>query len=168
MTQSFDEIYQCHAAELYRYLRRLLGTRVKAQDILQETFLKLHLQLASSREITNMRAWLFHVATNLAHNRQRDEIRASQRESHYDYGPRVMDFHLRLEEQQLLQRALQQLPPQMRQVLLLSAEGFRHREIAEITGIAAGYVGVLVSRGRTAFKEYYHQQHGRQRIEKNG
>jgi RNA polymerase sigma-70 factor (ECF subfamily) len=168
MIQVFDEIYQRHAAEVYRYLRRLLETRVEAQDILQETFLKLHLQLASSREITNARAWLFQVATNLAHNLRRDEIRASQRESRYDYGPRVVDFHRQLEEQQSLRRALRQLPPQMRQVLLLSAEGFKHREIAEITGIAVGYVGVLVSRGRAAFKEYYHQQHERQRTEKNG
>src|SRR5262245_29367891 len=168
MTQGFDEIYQRHAAELYRYLRRLLGTRAKAQDILQETFLKLHLQIASSREIDNLRAWLFHVATNLAHNQRRDEIRASQREALYARGPRVVDFHRQLEEQQSLHRALQQLPQQMRQVLLLSAEGFKHREIAEITGIAVGYVGVLVSRGRAAFKENYHQQHERQRIEKNG
>jgi RNA polymerase sigma-70 factor (ECF subfamily) len=146
----------------------LLGTRAKAQDILQETFLKLHLQIASSREIDNLRAWLFHVATNLAHNQRRDEIRASQREALYARGPRVVDFHRQLEEQQSLHRALQQLPPQMRQVLLLSAEGFKHREISEITGIAVGYVGVLVSRGRMAFKENYHQQHERQRIEKNG
>jgi len=168
MTQDFDEIYQRHAAEVYRYLRRLVETRVKAQDILQETFLKLHLQLASSREIANVRAWLFHVATNLAHNRQRDELRASQREARHANGPRVADFHRQLEEQQLLQRALQQLPPQMRQALLLSAEGFKHREIAEITGIAVGYVSVLVSRGRAAFKESYQREHGRQRTEKNG
>lgn len=168
MKQDFDEIYQRHAAELYRYLRRLLETRVEAQDILQEAFLKLHLQLASPAEIVNLRAWLFHVATNLARNRRRDEIRASQREAGYAYGPSVVDFHRQMEDQQSLRRALRQLPPQMRQVLLLSTEGFKHREIAEITGIAASYVGVLISRGRAAFKEYYHQQHEQQCTEKNG
>ena len=168
MKQNFDEIYQRHAAELYRYLRRLMASRVAAQDILQETFLKLHLQLAAAHEIANARAWLFHVATNLAHNRRRDEIRASQREEKYDLRPQVVDFHLHLEQQQLLQRALASLSPQMRQVVLLSAEGFTHREIGEITGINAGYVGVLLQRGRAAFKQVYNHQHEHQRETKNG
>ena len=66
-----------------------------------------------------------------------------------------------------MQRALQSLTPQMRQVLLLAAEGLTQREIAEITGIAAGYVGVLISRGRVAFKQSY-QQHDKRSNEKHG
>jgi len=167
MQQDFDDLYQCHAAELYRYLRRLTGARMTAQDILQEAFFKLHLQLSAARALTNARAWLFQVATNLAHNRRRDEMRASQREERYEFSPKVVDFHQQLEQQQLLQRALQNLTPQMRQVLLLAAEGFTHREIAEITGIAAGYVAVLIGRGRAAFKHSY-QQNDRSSDEKHG
>lgn len=168
MRPDFDEIYQRHAAELFRYLRRLLGSRVPAQELLQEAFLKLHVRIVEGKEIDNVRAWLFHIATNLAHNRRRDEIRASQREEQYEFSPKVVDFHQQLEQQQLLQRALESLTPQMRQVVLLSAEGFSHREIAEITGITAGYVGVLISRGRIAFKQSYQQQHERRSTEKLG
>lgn len=168
MRADFDEIYQLHAAELYRYLRRLLSSRTQAQDLLQEAFLKLHLQFAEEKEIANVRAWLFHVATNLAHNRRRDEMRASQRAEQYWCGPKVVDFHQHLEQQQLLQRTLQSLTPQMRQVLLLATEGFTYQEIAGITGIAAGYVGVLISRGRIAFKQSYQQEHERRSNEKLG
>ena len=168
MKSDFDELYQRHAAEVYRYLCRLLGTRLAAQELLQETFLKLHLHLDADRELPQARAWLFHVATNLAHNHRRSELRASQREAQYEFGARVLDFHQQLVEQQLLERALASLTPQMRRVMLLSAEGFSYREIAEITGITAGYVGVLIARGRTAFKQFYQQQHGSGSTEKLG
>ncbi len=168
MKPDFDEIYQRHAAEVYRYLRRLLSSRGQAQELLQETFLKLHLQFAAGKDLTNVRAWLFHIATNLAHNQCRAELRASQREVPFEFSPKVVDFHQQLAQQQLLQRALQSLTPQMRQTLLLAAEGFTHREIAEITGIAAGYVGVLISRGRAAFKQSYQQQHDKRSNEQLG
>lgn len=168
MKLDFDELYQRHAAEVYRYLCRLLGARAPAQEMLQETFLKLHLHLEAGRELPHARAWLFHVATNLAHNHRRAELRASQREAQYEFSPRVLDFHQQLAEQQLLERALRSLTPQMRRVVLLSAEGFSYREIAEITGITPGYVGVLIARGRSAFKLFYQQQHASGSTEKLG
>ena len=45
----------------------------------------------------------------------------------------------------------------MRQVLLLWSEGFSYREMADITGIEPGYVGVLLQRARAAFKKEYEQ-----------
>lgn len=159
MKTDFDEIYQLYGREVFRYLRRLTGSRVEAEDILQETFLKLYVQLASEQAISDWHAWLFQVATNLARDRWRSKIRALQREENYTSSPKVVDFHLELEQQQSIWRALQHLSPQMRQVVLLAAEGFSYHEISVATGIAVTYVGVLLQRGRAAFKEQYQKQH---------
>ncbi|HXG55658.1 MAG TPA: sigma factor-like helix-turn-helix DNA-binding protein, partial [Vicinamibacterales bacterium] len=70
----------------------------------------------------------------------------------------VVDFETRLQRQQLTRLTLRRLPPRMRQVLILWSEGFSYREIADITGMEAGYVGVLLQRARSAFRDYYEEQ----------
>lgn len=162
MRVNFDEVYDTFGPELYRYLRRLTSSRTQAEDLLQETFLKLYSQLEAGREIQHVRAWLFRVATNLAKNHHLSQIRSALREERYGAPAPVIDFRLRVENQQIIGRALAKLSPRMRQVLLLFAEGFSYREIAEITGIEAPYVGVLLQRARAAFKQFYEEQYGSQ------
>src|SRR5437773_1958015 len=135
MNPDFDEIYNEVAPSVYRYLRRLTGSRTLAEDILQETFMKLHAQLETGAVISHPRAWLFQVATNLTKDEKRNEIRAAIREEHYSAQDRIVDFHRQLEKQQSIRRALDQLTPRMRQVLLLFSEGFTYREISEISGV---------------------------------
>jgi RNA polymerase sigma-70 factor, ECF subfamily len=161
MNLDFDEIYNEVGAALYRYLRRLTGSRTLAEDILQETFLKLHAQLTAGTTISHHRAWLFQVATNLTKDEKRHEIRSAIREENFTAPPTVIDFQAKLEKQQIVRRTLEQLTPRMRQVLLLFSEGFTYREISEISGVEAGYVGVLMQRGRATFKQCYEEDHGR-------
>jgi len=61
----FDEIYNEVGPGVYRYLRRLTGSRTLAEDILQDTFIRFHKQLTDGVTISEPRAWLFKVATNL-------------------------------------------------------------------------------------------------------
>jgi RNA polymerase sigma-70 factor (ECF subfamily) len=157
----FDEIYNEVGPGIYRYLRRLTGSRAQAEDVLQETFMKLHGQLAGGIRISHPRAWLFQVATNLTKDEKRNEIRSVLREERYASQPTVVDFGSQLEIQQIVRRALDRMTPRMRQVLLLFSEGFTYREISEISGVEAAYVGVLLQRGRAAFKEYYEEEQGR-------
>jgi RNA polymerase sigma-70 factor (ECF subfamily) len=157
----FQEIFSRDAPALFRYLRRLSGSRQQAEDILQETFLKLHLHLASGPGLDNPRAWLFRVGTNLSRDRAKAELRARARAQEHGAPPSPVDFQLHYERRQAVARALAQLPPRMRQVLLLKAEGFSYREIADITGIESGYVGVLLQRGRAEFKRVYEDENER-------
>lgn len=162
----FDEIYNEVAAGVYRYLRRLTGSRALAEDILQETFMKLHAQLAAGVTISHPRAWLFQVATNLSKDEKRNEIRAALREEHYSAQPTVIEFYTQLEKQHVIRRTLEQLSPRMRQVLLLFSEGFTYREISEISGVEAAYVGVLLQRARATFKKFYEDEQERDRGER--
>src|SRR5215475_11910183 len=104
--------------------------------------MKLHRQMATGVTILHPRAWLFQVATNLTKDEKRNEIRSAVREeNHSTQFANVIDFHSQIENQQLVRRALDQLTPRMRQVLLLFSEGFSYREIAEISGVEPAYVG---------------------------
>jgi RNA polymerase sigma-70 factor, ECF subfamily len=110
----------------------------------------------------NMRAWLFRVATNLARDRQKSQIRSRVRElAHSSAVP--VDFRAHVEQRQHVSRTLARLTPRMRQVLLLHAEGFTYREIAEIAGIETGYVGVLLQRARAEFRKVYEEIDGQTR-----
>ena len=153
---NFREIFDSDAPALLRYVRRLSGSRSDAEEIVQDTFLKLHCHLATGAELTNSRAWLFRVATNLTRDRER-ERHVRDREASQPAPQNVVDFEARLASQQLTRRALAKVRPRMRQVLLLWAEGFTYTEIAGIASIEPGYVGVLLQRARAAFKKEYEE-----------
>lgn len=158
MSLDFDEIYSEIAPSVFRYLRRLTGSRAQAEDVLQETFLKFHVQMASETEIQHYRAWLFRVATNEVKDRRRREVRSAIREENYAAKAEVIDFQSHLENRQIVRRGLSHLSPRMKQVLLLSAEGFSYREISVIADVEAAYVGVLIQRARVAFKKYFEEE----------
>jgi RNA polymerase sigma factor (sigma-70 family) len=159
LSTAFDEIYSRHAPAVFRYLRRLTNSSAKAEDLLQDTFLRFHLQGRSGAALDNARAWLFRVATNLARDRAKIDARAGVREQAYAAGGAVIDFQQHAERRQQVRRVLAGLPVRMRQVLLLHAEGFTYREIAEISGIEPGYVGVLLQRARAEFRRNYGEGH---------
>lgn len=158
MSLDFDEIYSEIAPSVFRYLRRLTGSRTLAEDLLQETFLKFHLQLSNETEFQHYRAWIFRVATNEVKDRRRSEVRSAIREDNYASKAEVIDFQSHLENRQIVRRVMTQLSPRMKQVLLLSAEGFSYREISVIADVEAAYVGVLIQRARIAFKKHYEDE----------
>ena len=159
----FQEIFSRDGPALFRYLRRLTGSRQQAEDLVQEAFLKLHVQLTSGAALDNPRAWLFRVATNLARDRAKAELNADIREREYGSLLRPLDFRQQYEQRQAVSRVLSRLSPRMGQVLLLQAEGFSYREIAEIASIESGYVGVLLQRARTEFRHVYEELNERTR-----
>lgn len=156
MGTSFSELFDSLAPALLRYVRRSTGSRTDAEEIVQDTFLKLHCQLTGGAELANVRAWLFRVATNAARDLERKR-RIRARDDGEVPGLKVVDFEAHLERRQLTRLTLRRLPRRMRQVLLLWSEGFPYREIADITGIEPGYVGVLLQRARAAFRKEYEQ-----------
>lgn len=160
-TGLFQEVFSRDAPALFRYLRRLTGSAHGAEDIVQDAFLKLHLHLKEGGALDHPRAWLFRVATNLARDRARAELRAQARDQAYGGLSRPIDFRVHLEQRQAIARALARLSPRMRQVLLLQAEGFSYLEIAGIAAIETGYVGVLLQRARAEFRRAIEDQHER-------
>lgn len=161
-TVIFDENYP----SLCRFLESLLGNHGAAQDIAQESFMRLFRQGAEDIPANEARFWLFGVARNLALN----EIRNKKRrggffdkvlEALYPHRPNQAETFEQDESTRLAIEMLQTLPEHQRAVLLLrEQEEMSYREIAEVLNVSEDKVKVDIFRGRNALrkKESYKQK----------
>lgn len=160
---TFDEAFAALFRErfpmLYRYLKRVSGDPALADDVAQESFVRLH---ARGEMPADPAAWLVSVANNIV----RDEYRTSKRRrrllalwvspSEEGRGPPPSDAQVLTNEREAaVRRALDTLPPRDRRLLILRHEGFSYREIAEALGIATSSVGTLLARATAAMSRAY-------------
>lgn len=127
-----------------------------AEDILQETFLKAFTALKDSH--TNMRAWLYMVARNLCCNCFRREKKLTYEEPDKGTEAPVQDLLegiLREEQKAELWKAMERLPRQKREVILLQYfGGFSQKEIAAMLRLTPENVRILAHRARKELKSY--------------
>ena len=143
-----DALFREHHPRLLRYLLRLSGNVEVAEDLAQETFVKALER--PPRAQSNMKAWLFTVATNL----MRDRARRLTRQTHLmlerdPISPRTinpLEYSQEREMRRHLYAALRDLSERERTAILMRQEGFTHREIAEAIGTTTGTVGTLLAR----------------------
>lgn len=146
-------------------LARVLRDRAEAEDVLQETFLRLVDDPVADRPEPEVAAWLRRVGLNLAFNRLRDMRRWHERAERggrlslaTGEGAEPLDDVLRAEQQEAVRRSLQQLPEKQRACLLLRHTGYSYAEIAATLGIPAGSVGTTLARAERAFRTV-HEEH---------
>jgi RNA polymerase sigma-70 factor (ECF subfamily) len=150
LLQAFDD----HHLPLFRFAYRLTGSRADAEDIVQECFLQL-LRPDSSYDLrrTPLRTYLFGVVRNqsLKRLRKRDLAVAGERASD-EASPESKAMRSELEE--VVARAVMQLPETQREVLILAHyEQLPLAEIARIVGLELGAVKSRLQRGRASLKE---------------
>ncbi len=75
---TFETLFHQHYADVYRLLFRMTGTREEAEDLAQETFLRLHRAPHLWHGAQNVRGWLYRVAVNLTYNAARGRSRRAQ------------------------------------------------------------------------------------------
>jgi RNA polymerase sigma-70 factor (ECF subfamily) len=147
--------YEEHRGSIYRYLVALGIETSGAQDLTQEVFLKLYSTITKGKQIQNLRAWIFTVASKLALNHFRAEAyRPSLSgedvgrwlESQAQPGADPEEGLLERERAVALWEAISTLSPQQRVCLHLRAEGFRYREIARILGVTVPTVAEFLRR----------------------
>jgi RNA polymerase sigma-70 factor (ECF subfamily) len=168
--KDFDELFKIHYEGVYRLLYRIVGTREEAEDLAQETFLRLHRashlwdrQRAPHDRQHNIRGWLYRVASNLAYNTLRSEERRMRRQQETARQATVLtqgdddpaDLVVRADDREAVRRVLAALSQQQAQLLLLRHAGLSYRELAEALGVAAGSVGTLLARAEVAFEKSY-------------
>jgi len=155
-------LFEQTRTEVYRYLLTLGLEAGRAQEAVQEVFMRLYRALKKKDDILNRRAWVFRVAHNVG-------LRLRSRES--SMRPFDADLALRLADPQpnpeksaidrertlRLHRAVETLSPQQRQCLHLRAEGFRYREIASILGISDSSVGEFLRRAIEKLRKATHE-----------
>jgi RNA polymerase sigma factor (sigma-70 family) len=140
-----------HRAALFRYLAPYTGDPDQAEDLVQETFVRLRERPPADR--TEPRRWLYTVATNLARDAQRVTRRrealavaARDRMPLPEPGPDPAALAERADQRRRVRRALATLNERERTVLLMREEGFTHREIAEAVETTTGSVGTMIAR----------------------
>jgi RNA polymerase sigma-70 factor (ECF subfamily) len=139
-------LFESHGGAVYRFAAVLVRHHQDAEDVVQDTFLKLFRHLESGGDTRNIRGWLFTVAANAARDRQRARRRWIPWLPAHD--GRVQPVSLPDEDGRLNQarHALHQLPERDRLLLLLRAQGLSYREIADAARIRPVSVGRLLAR----------------------
>jgi RNA polymerase sigma-70 factor (ECF subfamily) len=134
---------------IFRYVMCKTRNSWMAEDITQESFLRLYRHLHSERPVENPKAWLFAVAHNLAIDSMKGEgqfktLDESALEQLEDSRSSAQNDHektmLEHERRELLREAVMNLTPLQRECLHLRAEGLRLREIADLLRISISTV----------------------------
>jgi RNA polymerase sigma-70 factor (ECF subfamily) len=142
------------------FLERMLSSREEAEDLGQETFLRVCRQAPRYRPTGQFRSWLFRIAGNLARSRLRRRrilkwvrFEPGRHEAAADEEP--VDRKLEREEsRRVVRAALARLPDRQRQAVVLRRyDGLSHREIASALGTTIPAVESLLHRALVALKQ---------------
>lgn len=143
--------YDTYERALYAFALGLTRSGAAAEDLVQESYLRLVREVRAGRTPDNPRAWLYRVCSNLATSRGRRATVATRYLPFLaarEVGETPEARHLRLEIGSELSAALADLSPDERQGLLLAAGGFHGAEIAEIIGRSHGATRTMLTRAR--------------------
>jgi RNA polymerase sigma-70 factor (ECF subfamily) len=153
---AFEALYREHAGRVFALCLRLCGDRMRAAELTQDVFVRCWEKLASFRGESAFGSWLYRLAVNVVWMANRGD---SRREG------RVLpvaspDVHERLHATGAdgvgmdLEQAIAGLPEGAREVFVLyDVEGYRHEEIARMTGIAVGTSKAQLFRARRLLRE---------------
>ena len=155
--ESILRLYDELQADLHGYAVAVTRDLSIAEDLVQESFLRLLREHRAGHPPTDPRGWLFRVCTNLVRSRFRRKVVADRNAPMLrtgDIGESAEEAVLRSDDRQHLQRALAMLPEELRMALMLSAEGFSGREIASTLGRSEGATRTMLWRGRTELRRH--------------
>lgn len=150
---AFSALVRRYQGLLFGYLMRMVHNRETAEELFQETFLRVHEKASSYRSGARFRSWLFTIATRIAidrlrRNKRRPEFQTLENEEQVrDGGGSPAEETARIELRQTVQGAIDALPPKQRAVLILSYyQGHTYPEIAEIMSCSTGTIKTHMSR----------------------
>lgn len=156
----FAALYEAHSRSIYYLCLRLLSDPSRAQDATHDVFLRVWQRRDQFRGESSLRTWIYRIAINLCHNRQRswserhiraeDQDTLSQTAAADEVSPlRVLELR---ELGERIQTALDSLPVEYRLLLLLVAdEELSYEEMAELTNQTPDAVRGKLHRARKAF-----------------
>lgn len=152
----FDTTFEQQYPDLVRYCHRLTGDRDVAEDMAQESLLRLFDRGVEGSE-QGVRAWLFKTATHLVRDRYRVSKNRQRLLEVNPVLPGAGDGPERsLERSEIRERvraALDTLAPRDREILLMRYSGFSYKEVADAIGVAATSIGTLLARAERRFEE---------------
>lgn len=160
---AFRSLISRHQDDLIRFLMRLTGDRQTAEDVFQETFLQVHISADTFDATRRFKPWLFTIAANKARDMLRKKLRRQEVDlsapvnpggggARGDGGQTFVDLMevdvpspdeglQGQERDQLVQKAVDRMPPSLKEILLLAYfQRLSYAQIAEELGIPLGTV----------------------------
>jgi RNA polymerase sigma factor (sigma-70 family) len=157
-TEAFDAVFEAYRARVFAFLLRLSRHRTLAEDLLDEVWLRLVAKAHALRPDTRLAPWLFTVARNLYWSHRRSALFEEEQDqallglaASSASWPSPFDLAAAGELERRVERALAELPPQQREVLLLvGREGLTPSEAAEVCGVTPEATRQRLARARAA------------------
>lgn len=167
--RAFEELVVRYQTRLLNFIYRTVGDRERAEDLVQEVFIRVYRHLHRFDRSKKFSTWVYTIASNLAKNELRnrsrnplvlfqtvkknwqDEDRPLEFE---DSSTRPDDMYRKRHLRQVVEESVAKLPEHHRDVFILrELEGKSYEEIAEITGCNLGTVKSRLNRARNSFAE---------------
>lgn len=155
--ETISELYEYYRRPILAHLMRLVRHRETAEDLCQETFVKVVHSLGQLHTAEHTAAWLYRIATNTAYDYLRRDRKRSYTPLENAEGLCLMlvGNESQLEAREPLLNALAQLPAHYRAPLMLYAAGYRLREIATKLDCSEGTIKTRLMRARKRFRRVY-------------
>ncbi len=139
---AFGELVLRHQQQVYHMALRVVRNAEDAEDIAQDAFIRAYQRLRTFRGSSSFRTWVVSIALNRARNLLRDNPSERSEELPASAQAATVDPLQALEgkeRQEVLSRAIDDLPPRQRMTVLLRVqEGMSHKEIARVLGTSPG------------------------------
>jgi len=169
---AFEMLVRRHSPLIMGLAFSRLHDRVRSEDIVQDTFLRVFRKLGDYSRKAKFTTWLYRIASNLIKDNHKytrrhpviplttqqvaTDLRLGRRQAGVDEGLQ------RVEKRETVMDALGQLRSDLREILILrDVQGMTYEHIAEITFCSLGTVKSRVSRARMKFKDAYSRLTGR-------
>ena len=166
--RAFTELVERYQTRLLNFIYRTIGDRDRAEDLVQEVFIRVYRHLHRFDRSKKFSTWAYTIASNLAKNELRNRSRnplvlfqamrgtsdeGEERPIEFeDATSRPDDMYRKRHLQELVEGTVSKLPEHHREVFVLrEIEGKSYEEIAEITHCTLGTVKSRLNRARTAF-----------------
>jgi RNA polymerase sigma-70 factor (ECF subfamily) len=164
--RAFDEIVHRYKGRLYSFIMRMVKEPALAEELTQETLIRVYIHADKYREIARFSTWVFTIATNLVRNKMRqrsrrphmislnpapddDEIPVDPADARADTSSGIQ----REELGRLIAEATEKIPERYRiPFLLREVEQLSYEEIQQVTGLKLGTVRSRINRARTRFR----------------
>lgn len=153
---AFEALYRANVRRIYALCFRLTGRADRAEEMTQDVFVRAWQKIGQFRGDSRLSSWLHPMAVNVVYSDQRGRKRYADRVTTTDdltpYEPASPppEPHAPMD----LERALATLPPGARRAFVLhDVEGYRHDEIAKMTGTAVGTSKAQLHRARRLLRE---------------
>ncbi|NDV93730.1 RNA polymerase sigma factor [Dysgonomonas sp. 521] len=156
--ETFKKVFLPYHQKLYRIAYRIVQDAANAEDIVQESFIKLWNKRDELGNIDNTEAFAIIILRNTC----LDYLRKTKNDYHTSYDadiPETTSLSTQIEIQddaKYVKSLINKLPEQQRQVMMLKHwDGYTDEEIENMTGISPGNIRVILSRARKTIREQY-------------